>query len=180
LDAIAAGILIAALLRGRMPKLRVVYRLAMLCTGIATLSLVANYWRTNDPESLQWVPTLAGFPSVAASCTLILIAVLGVSFHLPRWLVYLGKISYALYVYHALGMVPADQPMPTHTHFRQLVLRETISLAAAGSLASASYTLLEKPFLRIKKRFQLIGSRPVQSCAVRCSKNRRKFIWYSH
>jgi hypothetical protein len=38
LDAIAPGILVAALLRGRMPKLRVVYRLAMLCTGIAALS----------------------------------------------------------------------------------------------------------------------------------------------
>jgi peptidoglycan/LPS O-acetylase OafA/YrhL len=161
LDPIAAGILLAALLRGRMPKLRVVYRLAMLCAGIAALSLIANYWRTNDPESLQWVPTLAGFPLVAASCTVIMIAVLGFSFHLPRWLVYLGKISYGLYVYHALGMVVADKLMPSHTHFRQLMLRETIALAATVSLASASYALLEKPFLMIKKRFQLIGSRPV-------------------
>jgi peptidoglycan/LPS O-acetylase OafA/YrhL len=89
-----------------------------------------------------------------------MIAVLGVSFHLPQWLVYLG-ISYGLYVYHALGMVLTDKSMPTHTHSRQLVLRETIALAATVSLASASYALLEKPFLRIKKRFQLIGSRPV-------------------
>ena len=98
---------------------------------------------------------------MTASCTLIMIAVLGVSFHLPRWLVYLGKISYGLYVYHALGMVVADKLMPSHTHFRQLMLRETIALAATVSLASASYALLEKPFLMIKKRFQLIGSRPV-------------------
>lgn len=67
---------------------------------------------------------------MTASCTLIMIAVLGVSFHLPRWLVYLGKISYGLYVYHAKGMVLTDKLMPTHTHFRQLVLRETIALAA--------------------------------------------------
>lgn len=162
LDPIAAGILVAAILRGRMPNLGAVYRLAMLCTGIAALSLVANYWWTNGPEeSLQWVPTLAGFPLVAASCTLILIAVLGISFSFPRWLVYLGKISYGLYVYHALAMVLTDKLMPTHTHFRQLVLRETIALAATVSLASASYALLEKPFLRIKRRFELIGSRPV-------------------
>jgi len=51
LDAIAPGILVAALLRGRMPKLRVVYRLVMLCTGVATLSLVANYWRANAPPN---------------------------------------------------------------------------------------------------------------------------------
>jgi len=51
--------------------------------------------------------------------------------------------------------------VPSHTHFRHLGLRELLGLAITVLPASASYALLEKPFQRLKKRFELIGSRPV-------------------
>lgn len=167
LDPIAAGILVAVGLRGRMPNFGIGLRLSMLCCGLVALVLVSHYWNINNPESLSWIATLLGFPAVAASCTLILLAILGISLHPPKLLVYLGKVSYGLYVYHVLGMslawklIPSWKLVPSHNHFRHLVLREALGLAITILLASASYTLLEKPFLRSKKRFERIRSRPV-------------------
>jgi peptidoglycan/LPS O-acetylase OafA/YrhL len=161
LDPIALGILVATALRGRIPHFSAGLRLSMLGCGIVPLVLVAHYWKIQEPESLPWIPTLTGFPIVAASCTLIMVAFLGISARLPVALVYLGKISYGLYVYHALGMVLADKLVLAHSHFRQLVLRETLALTITVLLAAASYKFLEKPFLQLKKRFEVIRSRPV-------------------
>jgi peptidoglycan/LPS O-acetylase OafA/YrhL len=161
LDPIAAGILVAAVLRGGLPNFKLGTRLGMLLIGIIPLALVANYWKIHEPESLQWVPTMVGFPVVAASCVLIMLAVLGVQLQMPRSLLYLGKISYGLYVYHALGNVLSNRLIPVHTAFIQLALRPVAALAITLILASVSYAALESPFLKLKKRFAHVESRPV-------------------
>jgi peptidoglycan/LPS O-acetylase OafA/YrhL len=167
LDPIAAGILVATVLHSRMPKFGLRLRLIMLCCGVSGLILVAHFWRINRPDSLEWVPTLIGYPVVAVSCTLILLAVLGVSLRFPQFLVYLGKISYGLYVYHILAMflawrlIPSWKLLPSHNHFSHVFLRELLGLAITVLLASISYTVLEKPFLKLKTRFELVRSRPI-------------------
>ena len=161
LDPIAAGILVAATLRGGLPNLRLATRLGLLFFGTLALALVANYWRIHEPERLEWIPTLVGFPVVALSCTLVMMSVLGISVRLPRSLLYLGKISYGLYVYHALGNLLSNKIIPVHATFIQLALRPTLALGFTVLLASVSYAVLEKPFLNLKKRFTHINSRPV-------------------
>ncbi len=74
---------------------------------------------------------------------------------------YLGKISYGLYVYHALGNVLSNRIHPVHQAFVQLALRPIIALGLTILLASASYSVLEKPFLRLKQRFARVDSRPI-------------------
>jgi peptidoglycan/LPS O-acetylase OafA/YrhL len=76
-------------------------------------------------------------------------------------LLYLGKISYGLYVYHALGNVLSNMLIPVHTEFIQLALRPVAALAITMLLAAISYAVLETPFLKLKKRFAHIDSRPV-------------------
>jgi peptidoglycan/LPS O-acetylase OafA/YrhL len=161
LDPIAAGILVAAILRGGVPSFTLPTRVVMLVAGIIPLALVANYWKIHEPEHLEWIPTLVGFPVVAISCTLIMLAVLGIRLRMPRSLLYLGKISYGLYVYHALGNVLSNMLIPVHTDFIQLALRPASALAITMLLASISYAVLETPFLKMKKRFARIDSRPV-------------------
>ena len=161
LDPIAAGILVAAGLRGRIPNFSTGARLGMLGCGILPLALVANFWKIHEPETLQWIPTLVGFPVVAVSCTLIMLAALGISARPHGMLLYLGKISYGLYVYHALGNVLSGKVIPVHTAFVQLALRPTVALGFTVMLAAASYAVLEKPFLKLKRRFSHIDSRPV-------------------
>jgi peptidoglycan/LPS O-acetylase OafA/YrhL len=161
LDPIAAGILVAALLRGEMPAISLERRIGMLFLGIIPLALVASNWKIHEPEKLYWVPTLAGFPIVAMSCTLIMLSFLGTSLQMPRVLIYLGKISYGLYVYHALGNVLSNMLIPVHTAFIQLALRPPAAFAITLGLASVSYAVLESPFLKLKKRFSHVHSRPV-------------------
>lgn len=161
LDPIAAGILVAAVWRGGIPTFNLGTRLAMLAAGTIPLALVANYWKIHEPERLEWIPTLLGFPVVAVSCTAIMLSVLGVQLRMPRSLLYLGKISYGLYVYHALGNVLSNKLVPVHTAFVQLALRPIAALAITMVLAVISYAVLETPFLKLKRRFAHIDSRPV-------------------
>jgi peptidoglycan/LPS O-acetylase OafA/YrhL len=162
LDPIAAGILVAFALRGSIPNLGLGTRMGLLCCGILPLALVANYWRIHEPDTLEWIPTLMGFPVVAVSCTLIMLAALGLSARLPRSLLYLGKISYGLYVYHALGNVLSNMVVPPmRATFLELAMRPALALAITILLAAVSYAVLEKPFLKLKRRFAHIDSRPV-------------------
>ena len=161
LDPIAAGILVAVVLRGTIPSFKLGARLAMLCCGIVPLALVASFWQIHQPARLEWIPTLVGFPVVAVSCMIILLGVLGIAVRPTRSLLYLGKISYGLYVYHALGNVLSNKLIPVHQSFAELALRPAVALGFTLVLAATSYAILEKPFLKLKKRFAHIESRPL-------------------
>ena len=161
LDPIAAGILLATTLRGRAPNFGLGTRVGMLCAGVAPLALVASFWHIHEPETLEWIPTLVGFPLVAIGCTLILLAVLGIQHQMPVALLYLGKISYGLYVYHALGNLLSNMMIPIQRSFLQLALRPTLAFAITAAISALSYAFLETPFLQLKKRFAHIDSRPV-------------------
>jgi peptidoglycan/LPS O-acetylase OafA/YrhL len=161
LDPIAAGILVAAVLRGSIPNFPSATRLGMLCCGLLPLTLVAHFWQINGPDRLEWLPTLVGYPIVAASCTLVMLSALGMSARLPSALLYLGKISYGLYVYHALGNFLADKVITAQAGLIRLALRIPVALGLTILMASVSYSVLERPFLRLKKRFAHVDSRPV-------------------
>lgn len=89
-----------------------------------------------------------------------------------RRLVYLGKISYGLYVYHAFAMALAK--LSIILLLRGLAMRwpevmvplglavyVLLSSALTLCFAMASYRWRESPFLRLKDRFTLVPSRPV-------------------
>lgn len=75
-------------------------------------------------------------------------------------LVYLGRISYGLYVFHALGLKLADSAISRLLGPTTIVVRALIALGATVALASASYFVLERPFLKLKARFVRVESRP--------------------
>ena len=161
LDPIAAGILVAGLLNSRLPDLRPGSRVVLASTGLFALVLVARNWRINGPDTLDWVPTLVGYPVVGAACTAIMLSTLGMGGKLPKSLVYLGKISYGLYVYHALGNFIADKVITTQSVLIRLIARIPVALGVTVVLAALSYSFLEKPFLRLKERFAHVKSRPI-------------------
>jgi peptidoglycan/LPS O-acetylase OafA/YrhL len=78
-----------------------------------------------------------------------------------KWLVYLGKISYGLYVFHILMLGMAEKVLAgrgfgvgTYT-----LMRVWIGLAMTIVAAWMSYEWFEKPFLRLKEKFTFIRSR---------------------
>jgi peptidoglycan/LPS O-acetylase OafA/YrhL len=85
--------------------------------------------------------------------------------YIPRWAVYLGKISYGLYVYHSLVLylvfVKGRVHLTESTSLLHLPQTARSSVGTAAALlitivvAHLSYRFLEKPFLVLKQRFTL-------------------------
>lgn len=76
--------------------------------------------------------------------------------------VFLGKRSYGLYVYHLLGngiatyMISHVSVLPSNSYFSFIY-----SLTITVVLSIISYRVIETPFLKLKKKFEVIISRPI-------------------
>jgi peptidoglycan/LPS O-acetylase OafA/YrhL len=161
LDPIALGILIA-LYRERLPRLGRSRRNALLAAGIATwIATYAFTVGTDAPAVSTWQAAVGHLLTGLASAG-ILLAVMGSQHPLMRnrVLVYLGKISYGLYVVHEFAHYCVLRLAPAATPLRVLA-QSTLGLALTILLAAASYRWLESPFLRLKERFAHVQSRPV-------------------
>ena len=102
-----------------------------------------------------WIWLLT-YPLAAAGCVAILYGSFG-SIASPRILIYLGKISYGLYVLHVAAIRLVQTAGPSFTG--PIVL--LIAFALTVSLAALSYRYLESPFLRMKNRFERVATRAV-------------------
>ena len=161
LDPIAAGILIAVLLKGEIPRLSRLARAALMLAGITALAFGSLYFGIkNDP--LTTARIVLGYPSVAIGGTLLLLSVLRTRTSSGnRVLIYLGRISYGLYVFHVLGLLISDHTVPDQTaSLFRYSLRVGLALAATIAMAAVSYRWLETPFLSLKQRFTHVLSRP--------------------
>ncbi len=161
LDPIAAGILIAVLLKGEIPRLSRLARAALMLAGITALAFGSLYFGIkNDP--LTTTRIVLGYPSVAIGGTLLLLSVLRTRTSSGnRVLIYLGRISYGLYVFHVLGLLISDHTVPDQTaSLFRYSLRVGLALAATIAMAAVSYRWLETPFLSLKQRFTHVLSRP--------------------
>jgi peptidoglycan/LPS O-acetylase OafA/YrhL len=165
-DGIAVGAVLAVMLHGRAPAFSAAARGALFAGSIAVLLWVAHdFGLTRVPVAL--LPLVTGWPLAALACGGILLSVLGST---GRWtaplrsgpFVYLGRISYGLYVYHELLLKLAAQVFPEHDSSpAQMLGYWTFGLVTTLPVAAASYRFIELPFLRLKRRrFTVVPSRP--------------------
>jgi len=162
----AAGILLCLLLRSRLPKfsawLRMLFVAAwVVCWSFAISGLDMTYAGTSGPGSSA---LMSAYGLTTLGCCFLLLAFLGLDRNiLPGWAVYLGRISYGLYVFHLLGLEIVIAILPHHTRFHAVVmpLKGAFALGITVLFASLSYRFFESPFLRMKKRHEVIESRPV-------------------
>lgn len=105
---------------------------------------------------------MVGFACIALGCAATMqgFCILGPA-RMPRWVVGLGKISYGLYVYHEMAM-RLSITLLVVLHFRY-PQEESAPLALLVTIlfAKFSYAKLETPFLRLKRRFEVVHSRPI-------------------
>jgi peptidoglycan/LPS O-acetylase OafA/YrhL len=166
----AGGMLLALALRGRRPEWHIAARCGMLCCAVA-LWLVASIVfgiKADLPQSTV-AESLAGWPLVLAGAALMLIGMLGTpSRFLPGPLIYLGRISYGLYLIHIFFFwLVYDKFKPGLTHLCDAAgmgdwyetIGALLAFAATVIVASVLYRTVETPFLRLKRRFTLVPSR---------------------
>ena len=163
LDSIAAGILLAVLWRGGALSLKIGKRIALVASAVCCLVLRAHFafGTTPSDEPVSLFGTLIGDPVVALACTAILIGFIDLPFR-SRVLQYLGKISFGLYAYHLTGLLIVDKLLPGGDAGPiHACLRIVFALGLTIAISATSYSILERPFLNLKRRFTYIDSRPV-------------------
>jgi peptidoglycan/LPS O-acetylase OafA/YrhL len=162
------GALIALRFHGRIPSFTGSARVPMLVLGLTFWLLAGGVFEVlGGRGTVPLWRTIMGYGSVAVGCSLLCIGVLGApASWFPRPLVFLGKISYGLYVFHLLG-IRAAYSLAVRLHGFSGVsaaltaLRVPIALVITVALAHLSYRYFETPFLRIKERFALVKSRDI-------------------
>jgi peptidoglycan/LPS O-acetylase OafA/YrhL len=161
LDPIALGILVA-LAAERLPSVLRWQRWALMMFGLsACIAAYAMSALENHAIVSTWY-LAASHSLTSIGSVAVMLAVLGAthSFFRNKALIYLGKISYGLYVIHEFAHLLARQIFPAASPMRVL-MQSGLSLAITVVLAAASYRWLETPFLRLKERHAYVRSRPV-------------------
>lgn len=159
LDPMAAGILLAVFLRGRVPKLSIAARILLLVACTAGIGVTGHFsagWGDGTP----WAGILISYPFIAVCSVGLLFGTIGIGIRL-RPIEYLGKISYGLYVYHQMCIWITDKVLHVRNGVLHMCLREVVALALTVVFASISYAVLERPFLSLKRKFTYVSSRPI-------------------
>jgi peptidoglycan/LPS O-acetylase OafA/YrhL len=165
----STGALLALALRGRVPKFHPLLRCILSIAGVALLLAAQRVFEVKEsPGAASFHLAAPGYLCVNAGCILLFLGFLGESrLGGAKLLVYLGKISYGLYVFHwmmlrvslrvlehALGAQQMKKPVGNAL---ELLLGFVLTVA----IASVSYRLFELPILRYKHRFEVIRTRTI-------------------
>jgi peptidoglycan/LPS O-acetylase OafA/YrhL len=167
-ESFAAGILLCLFLRSQAPRIAIWQRLAIAATGFAGW-FFACYKLQNDftepgDNPGSW-PLIGGYALGSMGAVLLLIAFLGVNPKLlPGWAIYLGRISYGLYVYHLFALYIMDHLLIGHVASIAsplFFLKAVLTIGLNILIAAISYHFFETPFLRMKARYAIIRSEPI-------------------
>ena len=153
----AAGILLALHFHTRGWNIAVWQRLGLLTAGAVILvaGQIAGHLHGVAPTSASRL--CLGYFMVLLSCIMLFLGFFNMSLRIPRALLYLGRISYGLYVYHTFFLLILAYRV-NRPSARQLLLLDLISLGLTVLTASISYQCFERPFLRLKQRFTFVTS----------------------
>jgi peptidoglycan/LPS O-acetylase OafA/YrhL len=160
LDAFAVGILLACWFQKGIAPFTSTSRKTLMALGGLGLLATTRFFHVAPIVSH---PAAWEFALRAVCVGLVLSAVLqplGLArglFSSPG-MVFLGRISYGLYVFHLLAILVAGKVIGTEPGFPWR--RAGLALAFTLLAASVSYFALEKPFLKWKLKFTYITSRP--------------------
>jgi peptidoglycan/LPS O-acetylase OafA/YrhL len=166
LDALGLGALLALVTRGYPVSERFERRLRLLALPLCVLGLVAIRWSHTADAVLYETFVAVGCLWLVAAASRGFRGVAGRVLE-ARPVMYLGKISYGVYVYHLLirdtfkldflpiGVVPKE------------ILDFVIYTAATIALASLSWFALERPILRLKDRWAYTPHRAAQPSLAR-------------
>lgn len=139
--------------------------------------LFGGIWARQDGSMIASSPSAAllGKSIIGAGTVLIFLAFLRSNPMIwPKWIIYLGKISFGLYVFHVLirdgvGTIARLAGLgvrtgPNHSIINLLISFGVIlpvTLLGTIVLASLSYRFLERPFLLMKDRLAFVPSRDI-------------------
>jgi peptidoglycan/LPS O-acetylase OafA/YrhL len=164
LDALAMGAWVALLVRRNGQENRLSKRSMLICLVLGAIVCTTQVLASHGPRTLTYALNILIIPLSALAFGMLILHVVThptqLSFLRGRVVTYLGRRSYAIYVFHQpltiflLRAIPFRRLAPqwegrliTYALFGVLVTAVTMASAFA------SWHLLEKHFLRLKKNF---------------------------
>jgi peptidoglycan/LPS O-acetylase OafA/YrhL len=160
LDPIAAGALIGYFLKGQTPTFSFRIRVPLILAGLLGIATCGAF------GSGSGALALLTYPAATLASVLLIVGTLGIDLSsLPglsrRLLVYLGRISYGLYIFHCISLAITRTLLPLHhPSLAQTMILVMVTFLLTVVLASLSYRFLEAPFLKLKNRFAYVTSNP--------------------
>jgi peptidoglycan/LPS O-acetylase OafA/YrhL len=166
----AAGILLSVYLKGWLPKWNFVIRMVLFITGYAcwlTASVLCEI-NADAPHLATMAQSISGWFLILTGVICFFLSLYGASAkYMPKVLVYLGRISYGMYVFHITmywiifhifknELAVFSENIGLHEWKNEAGV--VMAFIATVTFATLSYSLFEKPFLRLKRRFTLIPS----------------------
>lgn len=163
----STGALLALALRGRAPRFHPLFRCALLAAGVAILIAAQHVFEVKEsPGAASFQLAAPGYLCANAGCILVFLGFLGEGrLGGSKLLVYLGRISYGLYVFHWMMLRVSLRILQHVLGFQRMQTPEgnmldlLFGLVLTVAIASVSYRLFESPILRFKSRFEYIRTR---------------------
>ncbi len=169
----AAGILCSVYLRGKQPQWDVTTRIMLFVVGVVCWLIASIVCEINAdaPHLAAISQSVSGWILILAGVMLMFFSLLGIApIYLPNPFIYLGRISYGMYIMHItiywityqifkydLAWVSEKMGLLNWKNEVGFVLAFMITV----SIATLSYNFFEKPFLKLKNRFTLVPSREI-------------------
>ena len=166
----SAGMLLSLALKGRTPKGRLAFRFLGIMIGVVCLFLASVYFGVQaDTPSSTVLQAPIGWALVLVGTLLFFLSLLGTpARYLPKPVIYLGRISYGLYLFHELVYTFVFHIGKVQLHHLSDFLHlagwsgavgTTIVFCTTILVAHVSYQFYEQRFIRLKKRFTFVPSR---------------------
>ena len=158
----ALGGITALWVHGRIPRLSFPIRVLLAISGGLLFLTASTVCRIHEMALIPAGRLMTGYLLACLGCLAMFFGFLGAT--VPSWgrvLIYLGKISYGLYVYHLLCAVITGWFEKDVLHHEHWPLSFPFTFLLTVLFAGLSYHFLESPFLRLKERFVFVQSRRV-------------------
>lgn len=167
----AAGTLASVFLKGRQPQWNFVVRVLWFVFGYVcwlTASMVCEI-NADAPHLATMTQSITGWLLVLTGVICFFLSLYGApEKYMPNAMVYLGRISYGMYVFHITiywitFKIFKDELAAVSDRLGSLDWKNEIGFVFAFlmtvTLAMLSYRFFERPFLQLKGKFTLIPSR---------------------
>jgi peptidoglycan/LPS O-acetylase OafA/YrhL len=129
-----------------------------ICWLLAVVRFGLRWSVTSTPCHL-----LAGYALVLLGTLAMFLALLETRIRMPKSLLYLGRISFGLYVYHGfllrLSLQAWYAKVPQGYLRNHPVLVVPVAFASTVGVAHLSYQFFERPILQVKQRFETVKTR---------------------
>jgi peptidoglycan/LPS O-acetylase OafA/YrhL len=164
MDSLATGCLLAISIRTGKARRFVQWVSAHTALPLATIALFALSMAVPSMASRFPYWNVEGFTVESALSAILIVQMVVLGRSAPwkwinwGWVRFIGMVSYSWYLYNAIGPDAINHSPLGHT-----LLRAPAGLLAGLALASASYYVVEKPFLKLKSKYEVKNKRDLKT-----------------